>query len=327
MLRRDFITLLGGAAACPMVAQAQQRATLPVVGFLNGASASGYANMAAAFRKGLGEVGYVEGANVNIEYRWADGQSDRLPALAEELVRRNVTVIVATAGGAPALAAKAATTTIPVVFAIGGDPVKLGLVEALNRPGGNVTGVTILTEELAQKRLQVLHDAVPAARTLGVLINPNGLGIDQLLPDMEMAARTLGIQIQIANAGTEAEFEAAFSGLVRSGVGGLLIITSALYTSQVHQFAALSVRNALPAIYGIREFAAAGGLMSYGGSIADQYRLVGVYTGRVLKGEKPMDLPIQQATKIDLVINLKTAKALGLNISQDMLSIADEVIE
>jgi putative ABC transport system substrate-binding protein len=327
MRRREFITLLGGAAiAWPLVARAEQY-PMPVIGFLNVESAGGYADPLAAFIKGLSEAGYAEGRNVAIEYRWAEGHTDRLPAMATELVDKQVTVIAATSTPA-ALAAKAATTTIPVVFETAADPVQLGLVTSLNRPGGNVTGVTQLTLGTVPKELELLHELLPTARVIGLLVNPADPALaDTEMREVESAARTLGLELHVLNASTELDLETVFTNLVHLQAGGLVIGTDAFFTSRSNQLAALAAHYAVPTVYKRREFAAAGGLLSYGSDVTDSYRLVGVYAGRILKGDKPADLPVQQATKIELFINLKTAKALGINVPLTLSARADQVFE
>ena len=327
MRRRDFIKAIAGSAiAWPLSARAQQP-TMPVIGFMNAASAKGYARHLSAFLKGLGETGYVDGHNVAIEYRWAEGQNDRLPAMADDLVHRQVAVIAATSTPA-ALAAKAATTTIPIVFETGADPIKLGLVPSLNSPGGNVTGVTQTNVETAPKRLQLLHELVPTARVMALLVNPSDPAIAQTIAsEVLAAARTFGLELHILNVSSEGDIDGVFAKLIQLRAGGLVIGPGTLFTSRSEQLATLTVRHAVPAIYDKREFAVAGGLISYGGNIADSYRLAGVYAGRVLKGDKPADLPVQQVTKVEMTINLKTAKALGLNIPEPMIGRADEVIE
>jgi putative tryptophan/tyrosine transport system substrate-binding protein len=325
--RREFITFAGGAAAWPMIARAQQPAT-PVIGVLNSRSPGEDARLLAAFRKGLGETGYVEGQNVTIEYRWAEGQYDRMPALAADLVRRQVTLI-ATPGSTPgALAAKAATSTIPIVFGTGADPVAAGLVPSLRRPGGNITGITSLSVEIGPKRLELIHELVPAATILALLVNPTNPTLAEAQSrDFQKAARALGLQLHILHASTERDFEMIFESLAQLGAGALLIGADQLFNSYSERLAALAIRYSVPAIYQYPEFAAAGGLMSYGGSILEEFHLAGVYAGRILKGEKPADLPVQQATKVELIINLKTAKALGITIPLSLLTRADQVIE
>ncbi|MGB8671845.1 MAG: ABC transporter substrate-binding protein [Pseudolabrys sp.] len=326
MRRREFITLLGGAVAWPFTARAQQP-VMPVIGFMNAASAKGYARHLSAFLKGLGETGYVDGHNVAIEYRWAEGQNDRLPAMADDLVHRQVAVIAATSTPA-ALAAKAATTTIPIVFETGADPIKLGLVPSLNSPGGNVTGVTQTNVETAPKRLQLLHELVPTARVMALLVNPADPAIAQTIAsEVLAAARTFGLELHILNVSSDGDIDGVFAKVIQLRAGGLVIGPGTLFTSRSEQLATLTVRHAVPAIYDKREFAVAGGLMSYGGNIADSYRLAGVYTGRILKGDKPADLPVQEVSKVEMIINLKTAKALGLHIPEPLIGRADEVIE
>jgi putative ABC transport system substrate-binding protein len=322
MKRREFIAGLGSAAAWPVVARAQQR--LPVIGYLG--SISPQEGILTALRKGLSESGYSDGRNVAIEYRWAEGQYDRLPAFATDLVRREVAVIVAQAIPA-AVAAKTATTKIPIVFTTGADPVALGLVASLSRPGGNVTGVTSLSGELGPKRLELLRQLDPTATVMALLVNPINANAESESRDALAAARTLGLQLRVLHASTERDFDTAFASLVQQRARGLVIGIDAFFSSRMEQLAALALRYAVPVIYQRREFAAAGGLMSYGGSIADRYRLAGVYAGRILNGEKPSDLPVQQDTKIELTINMKTAKALGLTIPETLLATADEVIE
>ena len=327
MRRRDFITLMCTAAAWPLAARAQQP-TIPVLGFLNVASPQNYARQLSAFRKGLEEAGFVDGRNVTIEFHWADGHNDRLPAMAADLVQRHVTAIAATSTPA-ALAAKAAASTIPVVFETAGDPIQLGLVASLNKPGGNVTGAASLgVEVIAAKGLELLHGLIPAARVVGLLVNPiNSVIAESQERKVLSAASSLGLDVHVLSAGSERDFDAVFAKLGELRAAALMISADPLFTSHSEQLAALAVRHAIPTIYARREFAAAGGLLSYGSDITDSYHLAGVYTGRVLKGEKPADLPVQQATKVELIINLKAAKALGVNVPLTTLGRADEVIE
>jgi len=328
MRRREFITILGGAAvAWPLAGRAQQPA-MPVIGLLGATTAQGYAAQVSAFLQGLEEVGFVEGRDVAIEYRWADGQYDRLPALAADLVRRRVAVIATIGGNASSLAAKAATATIPIVFHGSIDPVEAGFVASLNRPGGNLTGVVTLNIETGQKRLELIHEVVPAATVMGLLLNPtNKVIAEAQSKDLQAGARALALQLRVLHAISERDFDAAFATLIQMRAGGLVIGTDGFFTSQSEKLAALTVRHSIPAIFQYRAFAAAGGLMSYGGSVTDSYRLSGVYTGRILKGEKPADLPVQQSTKVELIINLKTAKSLGITVPMSLLGRADEVIE
>ena len=325
MRRREFITLLGGAAAAwPVAARAQQPA-MPLIGFVNSASSDGYAPMVVAFRQGLKETGYVEGQSVAIEYRWANGQYDRVPAMAAELARHQAAVIVANTPGV--LAVKAAITTTPIVFTTAADPVGAGLLASLSRPGGNVTGVTQLNVEVMPKRLEVAHELVPGATTIALLINPTNPNSETQLRDLRSAARILGLQLHVLHASNERDFDPVFATVVQLRAGALVIGTDGFFISRSEQLAALTVRHAVPTIFQDRAFVAAGGLMSYGGSITDSYRQAGIYTGRILKGEKPADLPVQQVTKVELFINLKTAKALGLTVPLPLLGRADEVIE
>jgi putative ABC transport system substrate-binding protein len=315
MKRREFITLLGGAATWPVTASAQQPA-MPVIGWLNSGSPGAFGHVISAFRQGLGEAGYVEHRNVGIEYRWAEGQVDQLPTLARELVRAQV-----------AVAAKAATTTIPVVFTSGEDPIKLGLVASYNRPGGNVTGVALLIDVLSAKRLGLLREIVPSATLVAVLLNPAWPTFDTQLNDVREAARAIGQQIHVLRANTEREIDAAFNTAKEVRASAMMVGPSTFFTVRRDQIVGLAARNALPTIYGQREFIAAGGLMSYATSLADAYRQAGIYTGKILGGARPAELPVVQSAKFELLINLKTAKALGLEISDRLLALADEVIE
>jgi putative tryptophan/tyrosine transport system substrate-binding protein len=326
MRRRDFITLLGAAAAWPPMARAQQP-PMPVIGFLHIGSPGPFASHVTAFRRGLNETGFSEGRNVAIEYRWAEGQYDRLPALAADLVRSQVTVIAACATSAPGLAAKAATSTIPIVFQTGSDPVQDGLVASMNRPGRNVTGVSRLAVTIEPKRLELLHELSPKATVIGLLVNPTNPRSELVVQQIEEAARALGLRLHILKASTEGELDGAFASLVQLAVGALLVAQEPSYLRWRDHIVALAARHAIPATYGDREYPAAGGLMSYDASLADSFRQVGVYVGRVLKGEKPADLPVMQPTKFELVLNLKTAKALGLTVPDKLLALADGVIE
>jgi putative ABC transport system substrate-binding protein len=327
MRRREFITLLGGAAAAwPLAARAQQ-AKMPVVGFVNTASPASYPAMANAFHRGLKDTGYADGQNVTIEYRWAEGHNDLLPAIVADLVRRQVAVIAATSAPA-ALAAKAATMTIPIVFETGADPVTLGLVASLSHPGGNITGVTQTNVEIAPKRLQLLHEVIPAAKILGLLVNPNdGALAESYTREVQAAAGSLRLELPILNASTVSDFDGLFAKLFQLGAGGLVISGGAFLTNYSEQLAVLALRHAMPTIFQSREFALAGGLLSYGAAITEAYRLVGSYVGRILKGEKPDNLPVQRATKVAMYINLKTANALGIAVPLPLLGRADEVIE
>jgi putative ABC transport system substrate-binding protein len=326
--RREFITLLGGAAATwPLYARAQQSA-MPVIGFLGSVSPDAYTIRLRAFREGLRAAGYVEGQNVEVEYRWAEAHNDRLPELAAQLVHRQVSVLVAGGGTASALAAKAATASIPIVFGSAADPVSVGLAASLNRPGGNVTGVTSLNMEVAPKRLELLHELLPSITIMALLVNPAVPAIaEPASRTSQAAAHALGLQLHVVHAGSERDFDAIFESLIQLRAGALVIAPDNFFNAHSQRLAALTVRHALPAIYEFRPFAAAGGLMSYGSSETEYYRLIGAYAGRILKGDKPTDLPVQRVTKVELVINLKTAKALGITFPLSLLGRADEVIE
>jgi putative ABC transport system substrate-binding protein len=326
--RRKFLATLGGAAAAwPLAARAQQPGKLPTIGFVGSDSPDLYADRLRAFRLGLKSTGFIEGQNVAIEYRWAEGRNDKLPALTTDLVHRQVAVIVAPTTPS-VLAAKVATETIPIVFFVAGDPVDLGLVASLGRPNGNLTGATTLTLEVGPKWLQLLHEMVPNATSLALLINPTSPNLAETQSrDLQTAARSRGLQLHVLRASSDPEFETAFESVARLRAAGLVISSDSFFFSRSNQLATLAARHAVPAIFGFREFVAAGGLMSYGGSLAESFRWVGVYTGRIVKGEKPADLPVQQSTKIELFINLKTAQALGLEVPATLLTRADEVIE
>jgi putative ABC transport system substrate-binding protein len=325
--RREFIALLGTAAAWPVAARAQQTA-LPVIGFLNNLSLETREDVVAAFHRGLFETGYVEGQNVRLEYRWAEGRNDRLPSLAAGLVRRKVSVIAAPGGTAQALAAQSATETIPIVFMMGSDPVEIGLVASLSHPGGNMTGVSLLNVDLIAKRLELLHELLPTAKSLAFLVNPsNPVASETETRELLAGARILGLRLMVLNASTPSEVEKIFATLADRGVDALIVQADALFTSMHRQIVALAARHAVAAMYQYRQFPEAGGLVSYGTDLLDAFRLAGVYTGRILKGEKPADLPVQQVTRMQLVINLKTAKALGLTVPETLLATADEVIQ
>ena len=328
MKRREFITLLGGAAAAwPFTARAQQP-KMPVIGFLGSASADTYAIRLRAFRQGLKEAGYVEGQNVAVEYRWAEGQNNRLPGLAAELVHRQVAVLVAGGGTPSAVAAKAATATIPIVFEVATDPVKIGFVASLDRPGGNLTGVTNLNVEIGPKRLELMHELLPSVTVIAVFVNPTSPTLSEPFErSVQAAAGRLGLQLHVLHASTERDFDTVFARLVQLRAGALILGPDVFFNSHIEQLAALAIRHAMPAVYQYRPFVEAGGLLSYGSDETDSYHLVGFYTGRVLKGEKPANLPVVQATKVDMILNLKTAKALGITVPLPLIGRADEVIE
>ena len=327
LLRREFIALVGGAAAAwPLAARAEQ-ATIPVVGFLNAASPDAFTHLVSAFRKGLSEAGYFEGHNVAVEYRWAEGQYDRLPAMAAELVRRHVAVMTVTGGRPSVLAAKAATQDVPIVFVSGEEVISGGLVASLNRPGGNATGVMLFNSLLGTKRLALLRELVPRAATIAILVNPNWQDYERQLEDVQAAVRSVGLQLLDLRAATEHQIDAAFATLLTHRADALFVATDTFFNNRRNQLVTLAASHRVPTIYEWREFTAAGGLISYGTSLADAYRQAGNYTARVLKGEKPADLPVVQPTKFELVINLRTAKSLGLEVPDKLLALADEVIE
>jgi putative ABC transport system substrate-binding protein len=327
MNRRELITLLGGAAAArPLSARAQQPA-MPVIGYLGAESPAAFASRVRAFRQGLGEAGYVEGRNVAIEFRWAESQHSKLPALAADLVGRQVAVIVAPGGAPAALAAKSATATIPIVFEMGADPIAMGLVSSLNRPGGNLTGVTSLSVEVTPKRLEFLQEAIPTAAVFAVLVNPTSPTVDSQLKSLQAAAQTLRLQFHVLRASTERDFDTVFATLLQLRVGGLVVASDTFLGTHGEQLAGLTIRHAVPAIHQSRDFTIAGGLISYGGNFVESHRQAGVYTGRIIKGDKPADLPVQQVTKVELFINLTTAKTLGLTFPRSLLARADQVIQ
>ena len=328
MRRREFITLLGGAVAAGPIAAGAQQPAMPVIGFLGSASSDLWANYVRAFQQGLGETGYVEGRNVAIEYRWTEGQNERMSGLITDLLHRPVNVLAVPGSTPAALAAKAAGTTIPIVFAVAADPIQLGLVASLSRPGGNITGVVTLNVEIAPKRLELLHELIPTAASFALLVNPANPALAEPVSErVHVAARTLGVKLDLLNASSEPELEAALATAARLQMAGLVVGPDPFFNSHIEQLAVVTSRQALPTVYQWREFTAAGGLLSYGSSITDVYRQAGVYTGRILKGEKPADLPVEQTTKVELFINLKTARALGLTVPTGVLVRADEVIE
>ena len=327
MRRRDFITGIGSAAAVWPLAAAAQQSAVPVVGFLNGQSFQSYAHVADAFRQGLNEGGYIEGENIKIEYRWADGQPDRLPALAADLVRRQVAVIAATGGNNAALAAKAATGTIPILFTSGEDPRRHGLVESLSRPGGNITGVSWFSAELGPKRLALLHELVPGARTVALLINPHSAEAIRQPAEMQEAARTMGLEMVVLNARTASDIDTAFGVMAKNRIGALVLAGDPFILNRRDQIVALAAHHSIPAIYGGREYPEVGGLMSYGNSLRNSYRRVGIYAARILKGAKPADLPVDRTVKFELIINLKTAKTLGLDVPMRLLMQLDQGLE
>jgi ABC-type uncharacterized transport system substrate-binding protein len=328
MRRREFISLLSGTAAFWPVTGRTQQASKSIIGFLGGQSPDPWAGRLQEFHRGLGELGFVEGQNLSIEYRWAHGRNELLPSMASDLVRQQVKVIIAPGSTPAVLAAHATTKTIPIVFEIASDPIELGLVSGLSKPGGNVTGVTTLNLEIGPKRLELLHNAIPSASVIGLLINPTNPRLAETnLKSIQSAGRTLGLERHVLHASTEDEFDTAFEELKKIKVGGLLIAADPFFSSHVKQLAALSIRHAIPSVYQFREFAIAGGLLSYGTSFTQSFRIVGNYTGRILKGEKPADLPVQQATAVELIINQRTAEALGVTVPQALISRADEVIE
>ena len=328
MKRREFITLVGGIATVWSVRGRAQQPPKSIIGFLGSELPDAWTGRLQELHRGLGELGFIEGQNLSIEYRWAQGRNERLPSMASDLARQQVKVIIAPGSTPAALAAQAATKTIPIVFEIASDPIELGLVSGLNKPGGNVTGVTTLNLEIGPKRLELLHSVIPSASVIGLLINPTNPRLaEQNIKSFQSAGKSFGIEMHVLHASTEDEFASAFEELKRIKAGGLLIAADPFFSSHVRQLAALSIRHAVPSVYQFREFAIAGGLLSYGTSFTQSFRTVGNYTGRILKGEKPADLPVQQATAVELIINQKTAEALGITVPQALISRADEVIE